>query len=140
MSYASMTSEGLLDYLTNSRKQTITGDMVAIKIINIDDSDNANPRLADTFADIMKEIAALKVLSETKAKNINLVIDALPVGKSMWMVTEYCAGGSISTLVSLAAFTSLLLRMNLILLDASNAKGSSRTLYCDYFEGSGRSY
>ena len=75
--------------------------MVAVKIINIDDSDNANPRLADTFADIMKEIAALKVLSETKAKNINLVIDALPVGKSMWMVTEYCAGGSISTLVSL---------------------------------------
>lgn len=85
--------------------------MVAVKIINIDDSDNANPRLADTFADIMKEIAALKVLSETKAKNINLVIDALPVGKSMWMVTEYCAGGSISTLVSLAAFTSLLLRI-----------------------------
>lgn len=114
--------------------------MVAVKIINIDDSDNANPRLADTFADIMKEIAALKVLSETKAKNINLVIDALPVGKSMWMVTEYCAGGSISTLVSFAALTSLLLRMNLILLDASNAKGSPRALHRDNFEGSGRSY
>lgn len=47
----------------------------------------------------MKEVNALKILSESKAKNINLVIEALPVGKAMWMITEYCGGGSIATLV-----------------------------------------
>ena len=89
------------------RKQRATGDLVAIKIIDIDEGDKQNPRLADTFSDIMKEIGALKVLSETKAKNINLVLDAIAVGKSMWMITEYCAGGSISTLVSCAAVRPL---------------------------------
>lgn len=40
------------------------------------------------------------MLSDVKARNINHVIEALPVGKAMWMVTEYCGGGSIATLVS----------------------------------------
>ena len=76
---------------------------MAVKIIDIDEGDTLNPRLADTYSDFMKEVNALKVLSNTKAKNINHVIEALPVGKAMWMITEYCAGGSISTLVSFAA-------------------------------------
>lgn len=119
------------------RRQRETNALVAIKIIDIDEGDKVNPRMADTFSDILKEIGALKVLSETKAKNINLVLDALPVGKSMWMVTEYCAGGSISTLVSCFAFLPLLLRMKLIVLDASNSEGSSREIHQNYFEGSG---
>lgn len=47
----------------------------------------------------MKEVNALKILSETRARNINHVIEALPVGTSMWMITEYCGGGSVATLV-----------------------------------------
>lgn len=89
------------------RVKVETQDLVAIKIIDIDEGDKQNPRMADTFADIMKEIGALKILSEHKAKNINLVLDAIPVGHSMWMITEYCAGGSISTLVSCAALPPL---------------------------------
>jgi len=27
-------------------------------------------------------------------------MEALPVGKAMWMITEYCGGGSVATLVS----------------------------------------
>ena len=73
--------------------------IVAVKIIDIDEGDTLNPRLADTYSEFMKEVNALKILSETKARNINHVIEALPVGKSMWMITEYCGGGSISTLV-----------------------------------------
>ena len=91
------------------RRQRETGALVAIKIIDIDEGDKANPRMADTFSDIMKEISALKVLSETKARNINLVLEAMPVGKSMWMVTEHCAGGSVSTLVSCLLSPLLLL-------------------------------
>lgn len=76
-----------------------TKQLVAIKIIDIDQSDTMDPRLADTYSDLLKEINALKLLSETGARNVNHVIEALPVGQSMWMITEYCAGGSVATLM-----------------------------------------
>lgn len=73
--------------------------VVAVKIIDIDESDTLNPKNADSYSEFLREIAALKTLSESGAKNINHVIEALPVAHTMWMVTEYCAGGSIATLV-----------------------------------------
>ncbi|KAK3329767.1 kinase-like domain-containing protein [Apodospora peruviana] len=73
--------------------------VVAVKIIDIEESDTLNPKLADTYSEFMKEISALKLLSDSGAKNINYVLDVLPVGQSMWMVTEYCAGGSVATLM-----------------------------------------
>jgi hypothetical protein len=74
--------------------------IVAVKIIDIDESDTINPRNADSYSEFLKEVNALKILSENHARNINHVIEALPVGKSMWMITEHCGGGSIATLVS----------------------------------------
>lgn len=85
-------------------KDVGSGNIVAVKIIDIDESDTLNPRLADTYSEFMKEVNALKILSESKARNINLVIEALPVGKAMWMITEYCGGGSIATLVRSSRF------------------------------------
>lgn len=76
-----------------------TSRVVAVKIIDIEESDTLNPKLADTYSEFLKEINALKLLSEGGAKNINHVLDALPVGQSMWMVTEHCAGGSVATLM-----------------------------------------
>ncbi len=76
-----------------------TKALVAVKIIDIDESDTLNPKLADTYSEFMKEINALKLLSDSGAKNINHILDVLPVGQSMWMVTEYCAGGSVATLM-----------------------------------------
>ncbi|POR30875.1 Serine/threonine-protein kinase nak1 [Tolypocladium paradoxum] len=83
-------------YKASSQK---TGQLVAIKIIDIEESDTLNPKLADTYSDLIKEISALQLLSDSGAKNINHVIEALPVGQSMWMITEYCAGGSVATLM-----------------------------------------
>ncbi|KAJ3492808.1 hypothetical protein NLG97_g5141 [Lecanicillium saksenae] len=80
-------------------KSLASGRLVAIKIIDIEESDTVNPKLADTYSDLLKEINALQRLSDSGAKNINHVIEALPVGQSMWMVTEYCAGGSVATLM-----------------------------------------
>lgn len=74
--------------------------IVAVKMIDIDESDLANPGQTDSFNDFMKEVNALKLLREKKAKNINNVIDAFPIGHSMWMITEHCGGGSVATLVS----------------------------------------
>ncbi|KAK4105903.1 hypothetical protein N658DRAFT_483294 [Parathielavia hyrcaniae] len=76
-----------------------TKALVAIKIINIEEGDTLNPKLADTYSEFMNEVSALKLLSDTGAKNINLTLDVLPVGQAMWMVTEYCAGGSVATLM-----------------------------------------
>lgn len=76
-----------------------TGRVVAIKIIDVEEGDSSGGKGADTYSDFMKEVGALKMLSETKARNINLVIDAFPMGPWMWMITEYCGGGSVATLV-----------------------------------------
>ncbi|KAG5983782.1 hypothetical protein E4U55_007181 [Claviceps digitariae] len=83
-------------YKATSQK---TGQLVAVKIIDIEEGDTVDPKLADTYSDLLKEINALQLLSESGAKNINHVIEALPVGQSMWMITEYCAGGSVATLM-----------------------------------------
>ncbi|RAL66877.1 hypothetical protein DID88_007659 [Monilinia fructigena] len=63
-------------------KDMVSAAIVAVKII-----------------DIEEKITALKTLSENKARNINHVIEALPVGQAMWMITEYCGGGSVATLM-----------------------------------------
>ena len=76
-----------------------TNRLVAVKIIDIEESDTLNPKLADTYSEFLKEINALKLLSDGGARNINHFVDALPVGQSMWMITEYCAGGSVATLM-----------------------------------------
>lgn len=76
-----------------------TNQLVAVKIIDIEESDTVSPKLADTYSDLLKEINALKLLSDTGARNVNHVLDALPVGQSMWVITEYCAGGSVATLM-----------------------------------------
>lgn len=78
----------------------MTGKVVAVKIIDIDESDTINPRQADSYSEFLKEVSALRKLSEEGAQNINHVLEALPVGRAMWMVTQYCGGGSVRTLVS----------------------------------------
>ncbi|KAI0125659.1 kinase-like domain-containing protein [Xylariales sp. AK1849] len=78
---------------------TKTNSVVAVKIIDVDESDTLNPKLADTYSEFLKEVNALRVLSEGGAQNINYVLEALPVGQAMWMVTEHCAGGSVATLM-----------------------------------------
>ncbi|RWA14634.1 hypothetical protein EKO27_g455 [Xylaria grammica] len=83
-------------YKANDAK---TSNVVAVKIIDVDEQDTLNPKLQDTYSEFLKEINALRLLSESGAKNVNTVIEALPVGQAMWMVTEYCAGGSVATLM-----------------------------------------
>lgn len=75
--------------------------MVAVKIIDIEESDLANPRYADSYNEFLKEVNALKLMKESNARNISHVIEALSWGKTLWLVTEYCGGGSVATLVCL---------------------------------------
>lgn len=52
----------------------------------------------------LKEVSGLRLLSENKARNINHIIDALLLGQTMWMVTEYCGGGSVASLVGVHGY------------------------------------
>ena len=88
------------DYLCRRDLSSRVAADVAVKIIDIDESDTIDPRNADSYSEFLKEVNALKTLSQSGARNINHVIEALPVGSTMWMITEYCGGGSIATLVS----------------------------------------
>ena len=109
-----------------------TAEIVAVKIIDIDESDTVNPRGADSYGDFMKEISALRVLSENKARNINHVIEALQVGHTVWMVTEYC-GGSVATLVS-SLYKDLFNAHQIT--DETYPKRSSREMDCAHSPGS----
>jgi hypothetical protein len=111
---------------------------VAVKIIDIDESDTLNPRLADTYSEFMKEVNALKILSESKAKNINHVIEALPVGTAMWMITEYCGGGSIATLVSIS-FSGRTISRLLTFKDETYARWAQREVHHSHSQRSRRS-
>ncbi|KAK4465365.1 serine threonine-protein kinase nak1 [Cladorrhinum samala] len=81
-----------------------TGSLVAVKIINIEEGDRAAPGVSDTFAEILREVSTVKLLRASGAKNINFIIDALLIGHSMWMVTQYCGGGSVATLMRPTGF------------------------------------
>ncbi len=80
-------------------KDLKTAEAVAVKIIDIEESDTLNPKLADTYSEFLKEISALKLLRDGGAKNVNYILDAMPVGQAMWLIVDYCAGGSVATLM-----------------------------------------
>ncbi|KAK0723528.1 kinase-like domain-containing protein [Lasiosphaeria miniovina] len=72
---------------------------VAVKIMSIEEGDWAAPGECDTFAEVLKEVNTLRLLHDSGARNINPIVDALLIGQSIWVVTEYCAGGSVATLM-----------------------------------------
>jgi len=74
---------------------------VAIKVVEIDAADyNAHPEDKDsTIKDTMHEISILTRLKQSGALNINPIIEAFEFDTQFWIVTEYCPGGSIHTLM-----------------------------------------
>ncbi|XWX02219.1 hypothetical protein V2A60_010252 [Cordyceps javanica] len=82
---------------TASGAGTSAGAVVAVKVIDIERGDAAAPGLADTLADVQAELRALRALRG--ARNVNHMLEALLVGPAAWVVVEYCAGGSVATLM-----------------------------------------
>ncbi|PTB66352.1 serine/threonine protein kinase, STE family, PAK/STE20-related [Trichoderma citrinoviride] len=78
---------------------TKTSQLVAVKVISIEEGDGIQPGAADTLGDILKEVNTLKLLSNSGARNVNAVVDTHLVGQAVWVVTEYCAGGSVASLM-----------------------------------------
>lgn len=82
-----------------------TGNLVAIKIVNIDEQDwSEGLGIGDTeadknIADFKKEVSILRQLKDNNAKNVNVIHDAFDFHSQLWIVSDYCTGGSIRTLL-----------------------------------------
>ena len=74
--------------------------MVAVKVLETDAIDfKAEGSHRDTgLEDALKEIGVLQRLQQGKAVNVNTFIEAFQLYSQLWIVSEYCSGGSLSTL------------------------------------------
>ncbi|KAL8871477.1 MAG: hypothetical protein Q9174_002696 [Haloplaca sp. 1 TL-2023] len=74
---------------------------VALKVVDVDPHDFKVHHLEkdESISTVMHEIKVLTQLRDSGAKNINLIIDAFPIHSQLWIVTEYCPGGSLHTLM-----------------------------------------
>ncbi|KAG8527014.1 uncharacterized protein KY384_008443 [Bacidia gigantensis] len=79
---------------------------VAIKIMNIDDVDYEAHIQAkdDALNDVRKEIQVLMQLKDHGAQNVNLILDVLEVERYLWLVCEFCPGGSLRTLLRATSY------------------------------------
>ena len=78
-----------------------TSELVAVKILNVDDMDiSADPRERDeTVKDFRKEVSILQQLKDSNAKNVNMIHDAFDLHSQLWIISDYCTGGSVRTLM-----------------------------------------
>lgn len=82
-------------------KDRRNGDLVAIKILFTDEIDYAAGRLDrdDTIRDFRKEVSILRQLKDSNAKNVNMIHEAFDLQDQLWIVSDYCTGGSVRTLM-----------------------------------------
>lgn len=75
--------------------------VVALKVVDVDPHDFKVHYLEkdESIQTVLHEIKILTQLRDSNAKNINLIIDAFPIHSQLWIVTEYCPGGSLHTLM-----------------------------------------
>ena len=70
--------------------------------MNLDDVDYlANAMEKDeALSEVQQEIKVLMQLKDHGVQNVNLIHDVLEVDGLLWLICEYCPGGSLRTLVS----------------------------------------
>lgn len=75
--------------------------LVAVKIMDVDTADyHSDIRNKDeAIKDFTREISILQALKAGNAKNINMIYDAFSFHSQLWIVSEYCPGGSVHTLM-----------------------------------------
>ncbi|MCJ1226057.1 hypothetical protein MMC12_002706 [Toensbergia leucococca] len=75
--------------------------VVALKVIDVDATDyNINAEAKDdSIAATVHEIKVLQQLRDSRAKNVNLIFDAFQMHSQLWIVNDYCPGGSVHTLM-----------------------------------------
>ena len=72
-----------------------------MKIIEVDQQDYRAglDGKDETIKDFIRETKILQTLKDNKARNVNQIFDAFSVDTQLWIVSEYCPGGSLTTLM-----------------------------------------
>ncbi|MCJ1243048.1 hypothetical protein MMC30_000244 [Trapelia coarctata] len=74
------------------------GRVVALKVLDADTEDYKAHTKNVNIDTTLHEIKILMQLSGGKTRNVNPLIDAFSLHSQIWIVNEYCPGGSIKTL------------------------------------------
>ena len=84
-----------------SRRKKSTQELVAIKVIDIDDADYRAVRDTrdDQIKEFNREIRVLKQAQDSGAQNMNQMLEAFAIHSQLWLICEYCPGGSVKTLM-----------------------------------------
>lgn len=79
----------------------VNNRVVALKVIDVDSHDYKVNALEkdDSIEVTMHEIKVLKQLKDSNTRNVNIIFDAFQIHSQLWIVNEYCPGGSVRTLV-----------------------------------------
>lgn len=87
-------------------RQMPSGQLVAIKVLDIDSLDYKSLRdfRDESIKDFIHETKVMKQVKDSGAKNINELIEAISIHSQLWLVCEYCPGGSVRTLVCVVCF------------------------------------
>ncbi|PGH17905.1 STE/STE20/YSK protein kinase [Helicocarpus griseus UAMH5409] len=82
-------------------RQLRSNALVAIKVLEIDTLDYKSGRdfKDESIKDFIKEINVMKQAKDAGAKNINMLVEAVSIHSQLWLVCEYCPGGSVKTLM-----------------------------------------
>lgn len=87
-------------------RQLPSRQLVAIKVMDIDTLDYKSIRdmKDESIKDFIHETKVMQQVKDAGAKNINMLIEAISIHSQLWLVCEYCPGGSVKTLVSSVPF------------------------------------
>ncbi|KAJ5125627.1 hypothetical protein N7448_004945 [Penicillium atrosanguineum] len=82
-------------------RQIPSGRLVAIKVLDIDSLDYKSQRdfRDESIKDFIHETKVMKQVKDSGAQNINELIEAISIHSQLWLVCEYCPGGSVRTLM-----------------------------------------
>ncbi|KAI9890778.1 MAG: hypothetical protein M1814_003562 [Vezdaea aestivalis] len=80
-------------------KERKSNMIVAIKILDADKADSDPGAANDSLTDFLKEVKTLKTLRGQNARNINMIFEAFAFDTAFWIISQYCPGGSVHTLM-----------------------------------------
>ncbi|KAL1855119.1 hypothetical protein Plec18170_004535 [Paecilomyces lecythidis] len=82
-------------------RHSLSRQLVAIKVMDIDTLDYKSIRdmKDESIKDFIHETKVMQQVKDAGAKNINMLIEAISIHSQLWLVCEYCPGGSVKTLM-----------------------------------------
>ncbi|EYE96905.1 putative serine/threonine protein kinase [Aspergillus ruber CBS 135680] len=82
-------------------RQLPSKKVVAVKVMDVDSLDYKTVRdfRDESIKDFIHETRVMKQVKDSGARNINELIEAVSIHSQLWLVCEYCPGGSVRTLM-----------------------------------------